>query len=312
MTTQNQKQPESQPDRADLNYPPSDLVMLDDYPIVTPVPLAVAFGLNGAIVIQQIHYWLVNNARRDNRDNYRAGRWWTYNTYEAWQAENFPFWTVRTLRRIFQELEAQGVLISKAWRAHERDMTKWYTINYMTVAQGLLKIGYKTSRIRQLSEYAGQLDTPENTENRGENRGRMDEAKLDTSMRPNWPTVNYTETTPETTTKKRAAGDTPPARKSKRDPRTDHPAIQAIREVTKRYPSKDIYDYLIGRLGDQPDVEVLRETWQAWRAADNKPSNWGGIIDWYQSGQRKNGKPGTAAQLVGEVYYDRDGNPVRL
>jgi hypothetical protein len=38
----------------------------------------------------------------------------------------------------------------------------------------------------------------------------------------------------------------------KRDPRTNHPAIQAIFEVTGRYPRKDQYEVLIEIVGENP------------------------------------------------------------
>ena len=87
-----------------------------------------------------------------------------------------------------------------------------------------------------------------------------------------------------------------------KDPRTTHPAIQAIFKIVGRYPAKDQYDVLIEVLGDKPDTEKLRRCWSEWRAErPNKkpfsPMNYGWITDWY-----KNGIPGKNNRQYSEVY----------
>lgn len=70
---------------------------------------AVEHGLNEAIVIQQMRYWLSKPAEtREERD-------WIYNSYDQWQAQ-FPFWSVRTVRRTIESLEAKGLVISELRR----------------------------------------------------------------------------------------------------------------------------------------------------------------------------------------------------
>jgi hypothetical protein len=89
--------------------------------------LAVAIGLNEAIVIQQLNYWLQIN-RRD-KNNFRDGYYWTYNTYTEWQKQ-FPFWNERTVRRIFTDLETRGLVISGNFNRLSLDRTKWYRLDY--------------------------------------------------------------------------------------------------------------------------------------------------------------------------------------
>lgn len=83
------------------------------------------FGLNKAIVLQQVHYWL-----RSDKAQIRDGHRWVYNTYEKWRKDNFPFWSVRTIQRIFTDLEETGLVIAKAFNAHKWDQEKWYRIDY--------------------------------------------------------------------------------------------------------------------------------------------------------------------------------------
>jgi hypothetical protein len=101
-------------------------LLIADRPLLV-LPRLVAFvGLNEAIVLQQIRYWLADDLRPQVRD----GRRWVYNTYEAWQERNFPFWSVATVKRTFASLEQQGLLSSANYNADRRDRTKWYTVEF--------------------------------------------------------------------------------------------------------------------------------------------------------------------------------------
>lgn len=68
-----------------------------------------------------------------------------------------------------------------------------------------------------------------------------------------------------------------------KDPRTDHPAIQGVRKAMKKYPDKDLWDRIIKRFGDNPNVELLTECWLEWKECGyNKASTkW---LNWYFDG----------------------------
>jgi hypothetical protein len=104
-------------------------LLVAEPPLLVLPSLAVAVGLNEAIFLQQLHYWLRQSGKE------REGRRWVYNTYEEW-AEQLPFWSVRTIRRIVGELEERGLVVSTtAYNAQKIDRTKWYTIDYAAVAR---------------------------------------------------------------------------------------------------------------------------------------------------------------------------------
>lgn len=96
------------------------------------VDLALAIGLNGAIVVAQILYWMDIN-QRDGK-NLIDGRYWVYNTYEEWHIQ-FPFWSVRTIKTIFQSLEDLGVLRVGRFNKLNLDRTKWYTVDEEVVSR---------------------------------------------------------------------------------------------------------------------------------------------------------------------------------
>ena len=102
-------------------------LLFDSHPLVIVPELAVAVGLNEAIVLQQVHYWLEINMR-DGR-NYRDGYYWTYASYPKWQ-EQFPFWGVDTIKRTITRLEKSGLLVSAIFNRKDWDKTKWYRIDY--------------------------------------------------------------------------------------------------------------------------------------------------------------------------------------
>lgn len=99
-------------------------LLIEEYPLVIIPSLANKIGLNQAIFLQQVHYWI------EQGRNIEDGRSWVYNTYEEWQKQ-FPFWSVRTLKRIVNELETIGLIIS-ATKYNKRNLNqkKWYTIDY--------------------------------------------------------------------------------------------------------------------------------------------------------------------------------------
>ena len=99
--------------------------------------LAAVIGLNEAIVLNQIHYWIQKNKKQGV--NLREGRIWTYSSYNNWQ-EQFSFWSERTVRRALNSLEEKGLLISNRFNKMRYDQTKWYTIPYESIPYEILSI----------------------------------------------------------------------------------------------------------------------------------------------------------------------------
>ncbi|MDK2932390.1 MAG: hypothetical protein PWP27_200 [Clostridiales bacterium] len=102
-------------------------LLLDERPIIVMPQLAKKIGLNEAIVIQQIHYWLKVN--EETNKHFYNNRYWMYNSFEKW-CEQFPFWSIATIKRIFKNLEKQKILLVSNYNKYRRDRTKWYTIDY--------------------------------------------------------------------------------------------------------------------------------------------------------------------------------------
>ena len=102
-------------------------LLFDEAPIVVDTVLATKIGLNEAIVLQQIHYWIEINHKKDI--NQYDGRYWTFSSIKEWN-KCFPFFGEKTLRRVFLNLEKQGILLTGNFNKLRMDRTKWYTIDY--------------------------------------------------------------------------------------------------------------------------------------------------------------------------------------
>ena len=102
-------------------------LLIQESPLTFQSSLAVAIGINEAIVLQQIHYWLSNSKNKGyEQDGYK----WVYNTYAEWKETNFPFWSENTIQRIFTNLEDMGLVVSIQPMKGKYDRTKYYRIEY--------------------------------------------------------------------------------------------------------------------------------------------------------------------------------------
>lgn len=98
-------------------------LLYSDRPLSVSPELAAVVGLNEAIVLQQLQYWLKKS--RHEHD----GRRWVYNTFEEWQCQ-FPFWTGKTLQRIMGNLVRDKLVIVRRFNKQNWDRTNWYAIDY--------------------------------------------------------------------------------------------------------------------------------------------------------------------------------------
>lgn len=114
--------------------------LIEESPLTVLPTLAVAIGLHESMIIQQVQYWISIN-KKEGR-NYIDGKYWTYNTFEAWQKQ-FPFWTTRTIQNLVAKLEKKGYLISANYNKSKFDRTKWYTLDYEKLNEAItLRTGF--------------------------------------------------------------------------------------------------------------------------------------------------------------------------
>ena len=81
------------------------------------------------------------------------------------------------------------------------------------------------------------------------------------------------------------------ARRNIRDPEpelisTAPEALRLLARLSGYWPGTDVADALAARLGAAPDEAALARAVELWRLSGNKPTNWLGIIDWYDELRR--------------------------
>lgn len=98
--------------------------------LFSPV-LAKAFGRCGALLIQQIHYW-VNVCPNDRpKDGFN----WHYNSYDQWATQIAC--SAREVRRTVKKLESLKVISVGVFNKHKYDRTRWYRVDYPGLCRAL-------------------------------------------------------------------------------------------------------------------------------------------------------------------------------
>jgi hypothetical protein len=103
-------------------------LLIDEPPLQVLPSLAEAIGLNEAIVLQQIHYWLGHSTNIET-DQDGVTRRWVYKSLSDWQDE-MSFWSESTIKRTLRSLKDEGLIFAEQKRLDEGDPTVWYSINY--------------------------------------------------------------------------------------------------------------------------------------------------------------------------------------
>lgn len=105
-------------------------VLLNQRPIVIDVDLAAKLGLNEAIIVQQLNYWLQINKKAGR--NLVEGKHWSYNTIKDWH-DQLPFLSEKTIKRAIDNLKDKGILVTGNFNKEKFDRTLWYTIDFVVL-----------------------------------------------------------------------------------------------------------------------------------------------------------------------------------
>lgn len=89
------------------------------------VDIAVKYGVNAAILLQNIYWWCRKN--KANGRNYHDGRYWTYNSRRAF-AELFPYLSERQIKTAIDKLIEDGLVVTGCYNKDPRDRSLWYAV----------------------------------------------------------------------------------------------------------------------------------------------------------------------------------------
>ena len=103
-------------------------LLVDDSPLVFSPNLAATLNSSdAAIVLQQIHYWLVRKSGK-----LIDGVRWIYNRYSDW-LEQFPWLTEWKLRKVMYQLRDAQIIKFEQKEVKQYKRRGWYTIDYETL-----------------------------------------------------------------------------------------------------------------------------------------------------------------------------------
>lgn len=163
-------------------------LLIEEPPLQVLPQLAKVIGLNEAIILQQIHYWLGRS------ENVRDGRKFVYKTTEDW-IEEFPFWSGATVKRTIANLKGRGLIIVTKESEGSWLRTNWYSVDYIALS----RIGSNCANALDQSDPMHQVNLIQSIGSNCANRSDQSD-----------PITITTETTSENTTESgRAARGTP-------------------------------------------------------------------------------------------------------
>jgi hypothetical protein len=86
---------------------------------------AKKYGIECAVLLFNIRFWVEKN--KANGKHFYDGKYWTYNSYKAFQ-ELFPYMSEFQIKRSIQKLESVGEVISGNYNDNTFDRAKWYSL----------------------------------------------------------------------------------------------------------------------------------------------------------------------------------------
>lgn len=89
------------------------------------VAVAADVGVNAAIVLENIHYWIEHNKKKGR--NKKEGRFWMYST-NADMAENFEYLSAKQTRTAIEKLIDAEYLLTGCFNKHGYDRTRWFAL----------------------------------------------------------------------------------------------------------------------------------------------------------------------------------------
>lgn len=119
---------------------------------VFDIDVAQEVGVNAAILLENIAYWVEHNRANEDQKSFHDGRYWTYNSMKAF-SELFPYLKPNAVRTALKKLKDADLIIIGNFNKLAYDRTQWYALTEK--AEALL--GIHTSICKK-----SQMDLEEN------------------------------------------------------------------------------------------------------------------------------------------------------
>lgn len=133
-------------------------LLISEPPLQVLPTLAVKIGLNGALFLQQLHYWILRS------NNVKENTVWVYKSLDEWIEDDFPFMSRSTLKRTISDLKKADLIITKTFNKMKIDKTNWYTINYQKLESMSLPWGQNEPSMGSKWSHAEVQNEPTNNQ----------------------------------------------------------------------------------------------------------------------------------------------------
>ncbi|WP_010117385.1 hypothetical protein [Acinetobacter sp. P8-3-8] len=167
-------------------------LLINESPLQVQPSLAMAIGLNEAIFLQQLHYWL--GASRLHKNNQK----WIYNTYPEWLLQ-LKYMSLATLKRTIKSLKDQKLIHVERFDKKRSNQVNYYSIDYNVL--GIIEQNI-TQAIDSIDQLKMSQSSSSNCTNAVAQNEPVDQLKMSQSpLAQNEPmlTREYQETTQEIT-----------------------------------------------------------------------------------------------------------------
>lgn len=170
-------------------------LLINESPLQVQPSLAMAIGLNEAIFLQQLHYWM--GASRHHHD----GKKWVYNTYSDWLLQ-LKYLSLPTLKRTIKSLKDRGLLSVERFDKVRSNQVNYYAINYDVLAIIEANIAQAIDSIDQLKMSQSSSSNCTNAVDQNEPIHQLKMSQSPLAQNEPILTREYQETTQEITQEK--------------------------------------------------------------------------------------------------------------
>ena len=87
--------------------------------------IAKEYGINVAVILNILHSQIEHY--KANNLNFYDGRYWMFNSIEDWRKQ-IGFMTFNTIRRTFEKMIKEGLVITGNFNASKFNRMKWYAL----------------------------------------------------------------------------------------------------------------------------------------------------------------------------------------
>ena len=102
-------------------------LLINEPPLELIPTLAEFIGVNEALFVQQLHYWIISEQYGTVKD----GRVWIRHSIASLQKKKFRFWSAPTIKRLLTGLLKRGIILKRTdLNLNGADRTPWYSLDY--------------------------------------------------------------------------------------------------------------------------------------------------------------------------------------